>query len=669
MAKALKKCPMCGEKIKERNGRLMCISCGFTPEADDEDIFYTSTPSSGINMNTYHNTAGTNQTGPSMNSTINNTINNAMGTMFDYNQNNKPQMSGMQAGRTKKTAKSGVYIAIAMIPIIAVMILFLFLISKISNNENKIDYDYYDDNYNNDIPEYNWNTGGSVYEDKYPSTDLMKKFVEEVFGKSCYSVTEDEYASITYLRVYYSEDKIDYAIDNGETHTFIYEDMYFDSSDLNCFTGLTALDVEKTKLNNGDLDGLYNLEEIWSGNSIASLEAMLSDDVKNQITVLGISNAFSMSSLDGIENFPGLSALYLDTEYITDISGLNNVPDLQYLVIENGNRIADFSPISGLTKLSVLSITSKQLKSINIIKNMNELTSLTISESAINDISAISEHKDNLSYVELTDNYSLKDYSVISELTNVTTLVLGTGSDVALPSLDKLQKLTYLSLDRVYELDFLKDATALETLILSNCSILQLEPLSALKALTSLYIDDASSLVLDITPLMSLTNLKIISMNDLIIEDNIEELLTLPNLTVFYLDNIEAEFDFKNLKENTNLSLLGLNNMKFMKYEDLDGNGYVSFDEEIEINPADDFAELKKFPNLTELHIAGNEISNIDFVADLKNLYLLDISNNYIESVTPLLNLEYLSFLYCGQNTIIEGMNQLSSRVTVFTSY
>ena len=61
---------------------------------------------------------------------------------------------------------------------------------------------------------------------------------------------------------------------------------------------------------------------------------------------------------------------------------------------------------------------------------------------------------------------------------------------------------------------------------------------------------------------------------------------------------------------------------------------------------------LTRFPNLEELYLDGNQLTDIQFAASLKSLTHLGLNNNYVTDLSPLNQAESLEFLDIRQNPV-----------------
>ncbi len=655
MAKNLKKCPVCSEKLQPYNGRMMCMSCGYSTAMDENEQQYN--------------------TGNISNQNIPNSQSN---TIFNT--------TSTYARRKPKKRITTLIIIFVVIFLLALLMAFFMLIRNTSNGTDfdelfdemfgemyDWDYDYdYDYDWDNSIKEtitINDDTfSDDIYETYAPESELFRLFVSEVFGKNYSLVTNEEYASITSLHIYYYENRIDYAINDGEIKIFLYDStMHTDLDDLKFFTGLKSVNLEKEELYGGELDGLNNLTELWCANSARKLAEIVPYPLK--IETLGLYDTYFEYTLEGIDNFPNVKNLYVSIDDLEDISALNTLNNLRSLTIDNGDNIVDFSPLATLTDLQAVSITSNQLKNISFIKNMTDLKEFTVNESLVFDISELSNHKNTLTKVHLSENYKITDYSVIGELTLLTDVKIGNSYDDIIPSFEKLTALDKLSLEGIGDVTIINTAKTITELTLKDCSLSNLSAISELKNIKKLILDNSSSYIKDLHSVMSLTELEYLDISNTKVFGNVEELFSLPKLKEFYMNDSSVSIDFSKITKNESLNVLSMNNISIVEYIDTDGDGFVSNADAKEVNITEGLSALTNFPKLTHLYLAGNDILNIDFASELKYLQIFDISNNYLSSLSPLAGLHNLKVIYCGGNTITEGLNLINPKVKILLSY
>ncbi|RKJ44064.1 hypothetical protein D7X98_13530 [bacterium 1XD8-76] len=114
------------------------------------------------------------------------------------------------------------------------------------------------------------------------------------------------------------------------------------------------------------------------------------------------------------------------------------------------------------------------------------------------------------------------------------------------------------------------------------------------------------------------------------------------------------------MAENPSLRVLSMRDMSLHKnyyLESYSGVTDVWYDD-VELCGHLDF--LKKFPNLEELYLDSNELTDLEFARDLKNLSRLSVRDNYITDLSPLAQAEHLAYLNIEENAVgeLEGMDE-----------
>ncbi|MCI8887456.1 MAG: leucine-rich repeat domain-containing protein [Hungatella sp.] len=90
------------------------------------------------------------------------------------------------------------------------------------------------------------------------------------------------------------------------------------------------------------------------------------------------------------------------------------------------------------------------------------------------------------------------------------------------------------------------------------------------------------------------------------------------------------------LKENFYVEASG--GMINLWYDDVTFDGHTDF--------------LTNYPNLEELYLDGNQLTDIQFASSLKKLTHLGLNNNYVTELSPLNQLESLEYLDIRSNPI-----------------
>ncbi len=128
----------------------------------------------------------------------------------------------------------------------------------------------------------------------------------------------------------------------------------------------------------------------------------------------------------------------------TDLTGLEYATNLQELYLWQASHISDLSPLSGLTNLKKIDLSSNQISNITPLSGLINLERLVLQINQISDISALSSLT-NLTYFDILDN-QISNISALSGLTNLETLHLRGNQIADLSALLGMSKLTFLTL-------------------------------------------------------------------------------------------------------------------------------------------------------------------------------------------------------------------------------
>ena len=149
---------------------------------------------------------------------------------------------------------------------------------------------------------------------------------------------------------------------------------------------------------------------------------------------------------------PVLETLNLTDNKLVELDALKDLTALETLDLSGNGGIVDLAPLAGLTKLTGLGLTfteknpSNKLVSLEALKDMTELETLTISYTGI------------------------KDLSPLANLTKLTSLTLNNSGVTSTAALEKLTKLTTvdLSANKITDVSGLKDKKELTSLNLTD---------------------------------------------------------------------------------------------------------------------------------------------------------------------------------------------------------
>ena len=624
---------------------MTCKECGYYIRNDSTDTFDSGTQ-----------TSETQSYSPKPQSTTNSSGSNSTSTAppSTTTQQTKPQPaptvssstvvggSGQGSGIAKRVA-----IALGVVMGMSIVVGAITVVNRLSSNNNPSKYEQIE---NND------GSGGKPGDraDRYtymPQTYFFQALSSVIFEKDVSDITEEEFGSIIALEIDFDNYEIYYELDQGDGRYLTFNDsfdVYLD--DLRYFPGLEIISLVGKGLESGDLNGLENLNTVYAENTISELANIV--PYPENITAISVYDAIMERSLTGIEKFPNLEYLTVQYYGLTDISALKEMPNLLGLALIDCDRLTDFSPLMEMTGLERLSIDSPQLKTIDFINVMPNLTYLGIEGSNISDIEAIANCP-NLTNLYLIDNTFVSDYSVVENLVNLTDLTIHKSTHAPIPSFEKLTQLERVSIKNLWEheLPLVTAARNINQLYLeNNYDDYNLELLADLP-LTWLALVDCS--ISGDHPLAFLTRMPELSYLDLTetyVFGNIEDIFGIPALEYLYLKETTGVIDFDRLPSNDNLLVLDISGLDIKT--DAWGDGYYDI--------KDHYDMFEKYPNMEYLYAASLGLDSIEFVNHMPNLQYLNIIDNNVTSLKPLESLSYFHTVLCGENSILEGVSEES---------
>lgn len=314
------------------------------------------------------------------------------------------------------------------------------------------------------------------------------------------------------------------------------------------------------------------------------------------------------------------------SELLKECTHIRNL-DLSYNNLGNINTLLSLTSIRNLQSID---LSNNNLYDLEILEDCSSLVLVDLSDNEISEISFLK----NLTLIEnlnLSGN-SIKDYSPISSLNNLKKLELDSCKVVNLNFLYDMSNIDSLSLRNtsIYDLSSLRSLNNLKTLDLSVNNLKYLSAISDLKKMTNLHLD--SNLISDLSFLKKMKRLKRlhISRNPL---QNIDSLSQLKNLEELYFDESVNVKDLRPIKALQNLRILSLA-----------GNNITEIDflgklESLEIlylenNQIKSIKGLSNFISLRKLFLANNKIDEISSLSRLLNLKTLDVRNNLVDKLS-----------------------------------
>ena len=189
---------------------------------------------------------------------------------------------------------------------------------------------------------------------------------------------------------------------------------------------------------------------------------------------------------------------------------------------------------------------------------------------------------------------------------------------------------------------FLGSLTGLEELKVQGCNVDQPSVIASLPALKKLTYRKNWGNSDDLSFLAGCQGLTYLDMNHSEFYGDVSYAFNLPALETLILDRSSFEVKFDRLQDNPALKALSLNHVKLYKNIEMWSDGMVrsiNYDDVL----LDEYTSfLGHYPSLEYLSLRGNQLTDLQFAAGLKNLRELDVTDNYVTDTHVLDQLEYL---------------------------
>ncbi len=472
--------------------------------------------------------------------------------------------------------------------------------------------------------------------------ELLAIFCKDVFGKEIKEITEEEFASIRYIKCgYVREDGEDFnaiwysytdyqdCADEEEFQETVQRWYYRTKqvswpSDYTKFTGLTRIDTtDAVWLSLLHFSPDCKISYVETDNNIDTVNDILNPEY---IKVLHI--GIMGHSLEGIGAYKALEELVIDTNQPNqemDISGIESCQSLKSLHLRCADTYKGLAHLGELPALTSLYINNVPLSDCTFLKDLPQLEELSIYTGADPDL------------------------SLLAALTGLKRLYL----------LDT----EYISREGIHVLAGLEGLGELKIAINDTGCIEALAGLTGLKAL-DLHMAlheyaDYKQVPVDVSALAALENLERIQMDNFYMGEivGLEGILNLPSLKSFWLgrgvaSETEPLFDVEALAENPSVEELHLQHCH---------------PKDAETGEAIDFAFLTRYPNVKALYLDDCELTDVAFLEELKNLRIVSLQENGIDSadLKVLSSLKKLE-LVCVEEALAVGL-ALGEDVDVYT--
>lgn len=508
--------------------------------------------------------------------------------------------------------------------------------------------------------------GGKVQTYRAPKSEFLTVLLEELFGKPVSQISYEELCSIIYLDIYYLDDTdvtaVDVAFEDETSESYLMDDAYVDTADLACLEGLEYLYLETGSMSYST--DWSNLKNLWALSCDASLEDLTGYMDVSQLVYLESGDNFFLNDLSVLEEYTGLEYLKLDAGTLSSIEGISGAASLKGVYITDGDAISDFSELYDMPWLEELAIESKGLKDIGFVSGMDNLQYLSLEGTSVKSLDALADCADTLTTLCLDENYYVEDISPVFECTGLERLQLWVDYQfdvpMEVPDFSAMTNLTSLTIENYDRFTNLALLTGLTELTIECPGSGDGEPLKALTNLKTLNLLDMSVYDEFVEGVVCLENLEVLNLEDSFIWCDISPVFEMPNLRELNLEWAECGLCPEKLSVSESLTSL---NLAYATFDSLTEDGswdYGSYDKELSMQEALE-ALAPCMPALQKLYAPNQELEDLTFAADLQELLLLDVTDNYITDLSPLAGLENLVVLMCEDNPVqsTEGLEDV----------
>lgn len=500
-------------------------------------------------------------------------------------------------------------------------------------------------------------THGGNESGKQKLSGTIAAFVETVFGKPLEDISEKELSKIQWIELKSDIDfrKIGYSfedpLENPEAELTWVEfprDDYqeVDLSCLPAFLGLKRIGTSQY-LDAEDTKGLALTAIRGYFDSLEAAAAAVDDP--SLIRYLDISG--DPVSLNGLDLFPNLETLILDSDHIEETKNLVNAGALKSLSIDMYDGKMDFSVLGMMPWLEEVSISSKSIRDLGFISKMSGLKVFYVEYGGFLSLAPLKDcpQLEELSILRCDE---LKDMAEVSSLTGLKKLYLELPYGCAQPDLGGLTSLKELYLDGFEGTGFLRNMSGLESLTLDSCTVNSPADFEGLTNLKTLRCTSFAASARDYSFITRLPALEDLDLHGTVTYGDISGIFNLPSLKRLNISNMECEINFDRIGENTTLEALSIDKIKLYKNVRVSGGGGITYVDWDDVSLTDHLTFFEKLKGLKELSIQENQLTDLSFVSSLAALQTIDFSDNYVTDLSPLSGLRALTFVNCGENPI-----------------
>lgn len=356
---------------------------------------------------------------------------------------------------------------------------------------------------------------------------------------------------------------------------------------------------------------------------------------------------FQLSKSDSVDlgklyKFVAVDSLNLSGKsQIKHLKPLSELRDLKFLDISH-TAIEDLSPISNITFLETLNLSSTPTAAIKFIKYSDKLRDLDISNTQIEDISELV----NLTNLQVfkASNTAIQSFAVLNQFKNLKYLDLTESGFNSIENIKDLAVLEKLSLSKNYILNYsiLSKLSSLVTLDLAETNFEDLSPLSSMSKLVNLDITACN--ISDLSPVASLKSLAKIAADETKVSQEDATLFVRNHPDILLIHHVK---DLQSWWESLSLAWKSV---------------LIKINPELQIEKPK-IEVLTQTLNLSELNLDDSGIETLLPLVRFVALTSISVSNNQkIDNLLPLQEVKTLR-QFTAKNTSVQDGSGLKENV------
>ena len=331
-----------------------------------------------------------------------------------------------------------------------------------------------------------------------------------------------------------------------------------------------------------------------------------------------------------------LTSLTANSKKLSDLSGLEAAVNLSELYL-TGNQISNLTPLSNLTGLTDLSLADNQISDIAPLSNLTSLTTLSFTDNQISDIASLS-NLTNLERLFLERN-QITDVSSLTNLTSLEWLFLESNEITDVSPLGNLTNLTHLSINHNRITDF----SPLDKLVAGLTEFVKIPQRTNVPPPPASIVSTPDQTIVSIPDPSLSKSIKMALFPEALSGAGPSLPATVTQADMARLTFLHAGHlgitDLTGLEAATNLDTLLLTGNQIANLQPL-ANLTKLIELYLDFNAITSVEHLKNLTNLNTLILAGNQISDVSPLASLTNLTRLNLSGNQISDFSSLAALE-----------------------------